>query len=243
MSLARTTNAGPGNPDSARSNERQPLNAAARVPHSVRRSAASNGSGSADHASGNRLLPGPTAEDSSPRAADARGAFSRVQPAVREVARLYAAGWQPETIAAMRGCNIRSVYTMASRARAAGFNLRNMSVGVHRKHDYGQILALARRGKRPAEIARELSIPFNTVVHIIIDMRDAGAIVAYPKAYRSPAVRWTDDLFARALELAVEHGAKAAAREIGATHSAVNREIQRRGYSVRKIRAERKATR
>jgi len=165
----------------------------------------------------------------------------RLLPHMEEVARLYRAGWQAPEIAKKLGIKPKSVYTFASRARAAGLAVRFAPApGRRREVDRSEVFRMAREGLHAAEIARRIGRSLSTIAGILKQHREAGGLV--PPSLRAPArcwTRWTDERFAIALRIAVEKGTKAAALEVGSTAAGVQAEICRRGYSVRDLRAQR----
>lgn len=103
-----------------------------------------------------------------------------------EVARLYAAGWQPETIAARFGVKPQTVHTYAHQARRAGIDVPRAPAtgGFARRHDYAALLRMAQAGTPNGEIARALGCSRNLVSKVLTAMRRDG--VPLPPGGRWP---------------------------------------------------------
>ena len=104
-------------------------------------------------------------------------------PAQAEIARLYAAGWQPAEIAERRGCCIRTVYQHAYAARRRGETVPDAERGrPARSVEYSEYVRLHRLGWRGARIAEHFGVSASTVCRALRIMRDAGANMTQPGA-------------------------------------------------------------
>lgn len=130
-----------------------------------------------------------------------------------EVARLYRAGWQVETIAQRFGCSPRTIHQHAYRIRKKGHDLaRNHGGGPARKVDFFVYARMARDGKPQTQIARECGVCVSTVSRSLSKLREDGATVPRLRGGQEP--RWDRDSVEALAELALQVGM----REAGARH-------------------------
>lgn len=97
-------------------------------------------------------------------------------PAQAEIARLYAARWQPAEIAKRRGCSIRTVYQHAYAARRRGVAVPDAERGrPPRKADWMEYLRLYRAGWRNCRIAQHFGVTDGVVCRALRILRESGA--------------------------------------------------------------------